>query len=79
MKRLGDSNRGDLCPIDFANASPCLMAFSESSEPSVGIKMCLYMSFSFSVGRQCQFWRLYYYHPLMEAMSIACANLSDKK
>src|SRR4030095_6206747 len=34
-------------PIDFANASPCLTAFSESSEPSLGIKICLYMTFSF--------------------------------
>src|SRR5215470_19281927 len=34
-------------PIDFANAIPCLRAFFESSEPSVGIKMCLYIAFSF--------------------------------
>src|SRR4030095_7804687 len=32
--------------IDLANATPFRMALSDSAEPSVGIRMCLYMAFS---------------------------------
>lgn len=32
-----------LALIDLAKAAPCAIAFCESSEPSVGIRICLYM------------------------------------
>src|ERR1051325_11176079 len=33
-----------LAPIDFANSTPRMIAFSERAEPSVGINKCLYMT-----------------------------------
>jgi Universal stress protein family len=32
-----------LAPSDFASATPCRTATSERADPSVGIKMCLYI------------------------------------
>jgi hypothetical protein len=38
-----------LAPIRLAKAMPCWTAFSASSEPSVGIKMLVYIALSFVI------------------------------
>src|SRR5262249_55038335 len=42
-----------LAPRAFASPSPCPMAFADSSDPSVGIRMCLY-TFTSQTCRQNQ-------------------------
>src|ERR1700739_790561 len=46
MKRLQDCQQVALAPIRLAKAMPCWTAFPASSEPSVGIRMLVYIALS---------------------------------
>src|SRR5512139_1287138 len=41
------TNAVTLAPMVFASATPCFIAAFESSEPSVGSRICLYMTRQF--------------------------------
>src|SRR6266498_2096612 len=77
MKRLGDSDRGNLCADRLRQRKPLLDGlFREIRAVRRNQNVLVHVFLLSADGRQAMLISRLYYHPLMEAMSITGANLS---
>src|SRR6266498_269740 len=79
MKRLGDSDRSDLCPDRLRQREPLLDGlFREPRAVRRNQNVLVHVLLLSADGREAMLIFALVYHPLMEAMSITGANLSAR-
>src|SRR5689334_22369607 len=63
----------------FANSVPCSMAFCDSSDPSVGIRICLYICSSLKPPESCHLTSLSRLYAIGNCIAAAMKRLGGKR